>query len=71
MIMERFPQFAIQKYSGNVLFKCIDMYWTNRETIERLKYSLSNNSILDMYRNKDGNKILLTIMEKFENTSIR
>jgi hypothetical protein len=71
MIIERFPQFSIQKYSGNVVLKCVDSYWTNRDTVEKLKYSLNANSILDMFRNKEGNKILLTIMERYENCAIR
>ena len=71
MILERFPQFSIQKYSGSVILKCVDTYWANKDTVEKLKYSLNTNSILDMYRNKEGNKILLTIMEKYDHTAIR
>ncbi len=71
MILERFPQFSIQKYSGSVVLKCVESYWGKEDAVEKLKYSLNANSILDMYRNKEGNKILLTIMEKYDNTAIR
>jgi len=30
IIIERFFQFSIQKYSGNVVFKCINSYWTKK-----------------------------------------
>jgi hypothetical protein len=33
MILERFPQFSIQKYSSSVVLKCVEGYWGNKDII--------------------------------------
>lgn len=33
MILQRFPQYSIQKYSGSVLFKCVDSYWSSKDIV--------------------------------------
>lgn len=60
-ILAKFTTYAIGKFSSNVLLKCISVYWTDRRVYQSLK-GLSSNQILDVFRNKDGNKILLEIM---------
>lgn len=32
---------------------------------------MNGDNILEMYQNKEGNRVLLTIMEKYENTALR
>lgn len=51
--------------------KCLDTYWNCLSISERLKLILSNEAVYTLYRNKDGNKILLTLMEKCEGTPLR
>ena len=64
MITERFPQFAIQKYSSSVVYKCVSCYWVKKESFNRVKQTLTPEAIIELFRNKDGNKILLEIMER-------
>jgi hypothetical protein len=71
MITERFPQFAIQKYSSSVVYKCVSCYWVKKESFNRLKQTLTPESIIELFRNKDGNKILLEIMERHETIPVR
>ena len=66
-ILSRFATYAIGKFSSNVLLKCIGSYWVDKKIYWSLK-SLSNTQIVEIFRNKDGNKILLEIMEKLEGT---
>jgi hypothetical protein len=63
-IIDKFTQFSLQKYSSAVIFKCINTYWTNKDTLLRLKNALNSDAIIEMFRNRDANKILLEIMEK-------
>ena len=64
MIIERFSQFSLQKYSSSVVYKCISTYWTNDKIFIRLKQTLTVDGIIELFRNKDGNKILIEIMER-------
>ena len=71
MILERFSAFSLQKYSSSVLLKCINTYWTDRAYLHRLKDTLKSDGILDMFKNREGNKILLDLMDRSENTPLR
>lgn len=42
MIIEKFVQFSLQKYSSSVVSKCINIYWTNQQYAVRLKDCLKN-----------------------------
>jgi hypothetical protein len=42
MIIEKFVQFSLQKYSSSVVSKCINVYWTDHSYAGRLKDSLKN-----------------------------
>jgi hypothetical protein len=68
-ILLEFPRFAIGKFSSNVILKCISIYWVNKNIYNSLK-ELPSNQIVEIFRNKDGNKILLEIMEKLEGTEL-
>jgi len=59
MIIERFPQFSLQKYSSSVVLKCISSFWNQKESLNRLKQALNADAIVEMYRSRDGNRILL------------
>lgn len=58
-IIDRILQFSLQKYSSAVVFKCVGSYWSQKDTLNRLKNALSNEIIYEMFRNRDANKILL------------
>jgi hypothetical protein len=45
-IIDKFTQFSLQKYSSAVIFKCINTYWTNKETLMRLKNTLNSDAII-------------------------
>lgn len=62
-IVRLFPILGCEKYSSNVLQNCIKKYWDFQLIYEELKASLNNKKILQMYRNHNGNKVLLEIME--------
>lgn len=62
-ILSQFAKYSMGKFSSNVLLKCISIYWTDRRIYSYLK-ALGNNQIVEVFRNKDGNKILLEIMER-------
>lgn len=64
-IISHFPHYALAKYSASVLLKCISVYWTDRRIFLSLR-GLSNNQILELFRSKDGNRILLELMERQE-----
>jgi hypothetical protein len=57
-ILSRFTHYAVGKFASNVLLKCISCYWTDRRIYSSLK-CISNGQIVEIFRNKDGNKILL------------
>ena len=40
-IIDRILQFSLQKYSSAVIFKCISNYWTHKDTLNRLRNSLT------------------------------
>ena len=62
-ILQNFSKCACLKYSSNVLQNCVKKYWRNNEVILKdLRNCLQNKSIIYMYNNKDGNKVLLEIM---------
>lgn len=67
-IIERFVPLSLQKYSASVILKCINIYWTDHSYVDRLKDSLRPDGILEMFRNKEGNKILLDLMDRNEGT---
>jgi hypothetical protein len=48
----------------------VENYWSTN-TVDRLKPFLSNGSVLDMYRNKEGNRVLLALMERHEGSGVR
>jgi hypothetical protein len=62
-ILSRFHSYAIGKFSSNVLLKCIATYWVDKQVYTSLR-ALGNTQIVEIFRNKDGNKILMEIMEK-------
>lgn len=57
----KLPQYSLSKYSTNVVYKCINSYWTDyKEYVSNvLKEVFQPYLIFEMYKNKDGNKILL------------
>lgn len=67
-ILMKLPQYSLSKYSTNVVFKCLSVYWVDRKEYVSsvLKEVFQPYLILEMYKNKDGNKVLLEIMEKYE-----
>jgi hypothetical protein len=68
-ILSHFPHYALAKYSASVLLKCISIYWTDRSIFLSLR-GLSNSQILELFRSKDGNRILLELMEKQEGSEL-
>jgi membrane protein involved in colicin uptake len=62
MILEKFAQFSIQKYSSSVIMKCISNYWKDRSYINKLRDVLKPDGIIEMFRNKEGNKILCDLL---------
>lgn len=68
-ILSRFAHYATGRYSSNVLLKCISTFWTDRRLYLSLR-TLSNAHIADIFRNKDGNRVLLEMMEQLEGSEI-
>ncbi len=60
-IMMKLPQYSLSKYSTNVVYKCINSYWIDHKeyTSNVLKEVFQPYLIFEMYKSKDGNKILL------------
>ena len=52
VILERFKKYSVQKFSGNVLVKCVDSYWNLKDVSERLRTVFGGNSVLELYRCK-------------------
>ena len=52
-----------------MIHKCISVYWNDLGIYDSLK-ELPKNQVIEIFRNKDGNKILLEIMEKWEKTKL-
>lgn len=67
--MSKFVCYAVGKFSSNVILKCISIYWTDKSIYNTLK-GLPSNQVVEIFRNKDGNKILLEIMEKLEGSEL-
>jgi len=65
IILSKFAFYANGKFSSNVILKCISIYWTDQSIYSSLK-GLSSNQVVEIFKNKDGNRILLEIMEKLE-----
>ena len=57
----KLPQYSLSKYSTNVVFKCLNIYWVDqKEYVSNiLKEVFQPYLIVEIYKNKDGNKILL------------
>jgi hypothetical protein len=71
-IVRLFSTFACEKYSSNVLQNCIRIYWRKEFKIyDHLKSMISSKKILSLYRNKEGNKVLLEIMEMCPHTGLK
>lgn len=64
MILEKFSAFSVQKYSSSVVLKCINTYWTDKAYVNKLKDTLKSDGIFEMFRNREGNKILLDLMDR-------
>lgn len=47
------------KHSSNVVLKCVTTYWMDKGYTDRIFNILTHEKIIDMYKSKDGNKILL------------
>ena len=62
-ILLNFTHYCSGKFSSNVLLKCILVYWTDCRIYDSL-LGLTSKQIVDIFRNKDGNKILLEMMER-------
>jgi len=62
LILNKFKKLAKEKFSSSVLCKCVNTYWKNTEYYECLKAKLSSSDLLDLFRNREGNKILLELM---------
>lgn len=71
MIIEKFVQFSLQKYSSSVVSKCLATYWKDKSYPAKIKEVLKIDGVLEMYRNREGNKILLDLLEKYEHTTLR
>ena len=54
-----------------MVFKCINLFWDLNSIAERLRAILNNSVILDLYRHKEGNKILLALMEKGQDAGLK
>ena len=57
-ILSRFFFYSVGKFSSNVLIKCISAYWVDKSVYKTLR-GLNNSQIVEIFRNKDGNKVLL------------
>ena len=68
-ILFKFAFYANGKFSSNVILKCISIYWTDKNIYSSLK-GLSSNQVVEIFKNKDGNRILLQIMEKLEGSEL-
>lgn len=58
-----FCHYAIGKFASSVLLKCITIYW-GTHYLEAAVAALSHRQVLELFRNKDGNKILVEAMER-------
>lgn len=61
-IFSKFMLFSKEKFSSSVLCKCISNYWKGSDFYDRFKSRLSPADILGLFRNKEGNKVLLELM---------
>jgi hypothetical protein len=71
LLVQQFAEYAGRKYSGNVLFKCIETFWNSQEAIEKLNTVLSGEAILKLFVCKEGNKVLLALVERWEGTALQ
>ena len=62
LILSKFKEFSMQKFSGMTVYKCVSSFWNLENVSERLKNILNESTIIDLFRCKEGNKILLTLM---------
>ena len=46
-------------------------YWSEKETIDRLRNVLTLETVESLYGNREGNKVLLEIMERQEDSLLR
>ena len=66
MIVENFVYYSTEKFASNVVYKCVKDYWKESHAYDILRESLRNNEIISMYKNREGNRILLEIVEKWD-----
>lgn len=41
MILEKFHQFSLHRYSSSVVWRCINTYWTDKSYVAKLKDCLT------------------------------
>lgn len=66
MLIENFGYYSTERYASNVILKCIREYWHNFSVYDSLREKIRNSDISSMYKNREGNRILLEIIEKLE-----
>lgn len=70
-IVQHFGELSARKYSGDTVLKCVDTYWKRHPIIEQLKDILSGEVILKLFGCKEGNKVLLVLVEKWEGSAVQ
>ena len=71
LILNKFKEYSMQKFSGMTVIKCVTSFWNLENVSERLTNILSEHIIIDLFRCKEGNRILLIIMEKSQDAKLK
>lgn len=58
----KFRILAKEKFSSSVLCKCISSYWRGSNYYHKLRSKISSAEIVELFKNKEGNKVLLELM---------
>ncbi len=71
LLFERFRQLAKEKFSSSVLCRCISSYWQGSGYYEKLKAKMSNSDVVELFKNKEGNKVLLELIYSEADSSFK
>ena len=61
-IFSKFRALAKEKFSSSVICKCLSTYWRETDYLKGLKSKLNTGEIVELFKNKEGNKVLLELM---------
>lgn len=61
-IFSKLRPLAKEKFSSSVICKCISSYWRGTSYYDRLKSKMNTSEIVELFKNREGNKVLLELM---------